>query len=254
AVPLRLALSADVLVTGRTTFRRLTDLDEPVNGLLGLAAAGSEGVVTAAEIEQRPVYRSGEVFESVPGVVVSQHSGEGKANQYYVRGFNIDHVVDLATCGAGAPSNLPTHAHGQGYSDNNFVIPELVSGVQYQKGTYDAQEGDFSAAGTINVNYVNALDHPILKVEGGQAGFRRVLLAGSSKVGVGNLLYAGEACHDDGPWVRPDDLKKWNGVLRFSQGDQQRGFSATATAYSPRWSSTDQIPQRAVQRRPSNPL
>jgi TonB dependent receptor-like, beta-barrel/Carboxypeptidase regulatory-like domain/TonB-dependent Receptor Plug Domain len=243
---LRVALSADVLVTGRRTFRSLTDLDEPVNGLLGLAEAGSVGVVTAEQIEQRPVYRSGEVFEAVPGVVVSQHSGEGKANQYYVRGFNIDHGTDLATWVAGAPVNMPTHAHGQGYSDNNFLIPELVSGVQYQKGTYDATEGDFSAAGNINVNYLNVLDRPIAKVEGGAGRFGRALFAGSTPVGRGHLLYAGEAYHSDGPWVRPDDFRKLNGILRFSQGDQQNGFSLTAMGYRGRWNSTDQVPQRAV--------
>ena len=108
----------------------------------------------------------------MPGVVVSQHSGEGKANQYYVRGFNIDHGTDLATSVAGVPMNMPTHAHGQGYSDNNFLIPELVSGVQYQKGTYDAEEGDFSAAGAINVNYLNVLDRPLVKLEGGAGPLR----------------------------------------------------------------------------------
>lgn len=244
---LRLALNADVLVTGRRTFRSLTDLDEPVGGLLGLANAGSEGVVSAEQMEQRPVYRVAEVFEAVPGVIVSQHSGEGKANQYYVRGFNIDHGTDLATWVAGVPTNLPTHAHGQGYSDNNFLIPELVSGVQFQKGTYDAQEGDFSAAGAINVNYLNVLDRPLLKLEGGQDLFGRVLFARSSAVGRGHLLYAGEAYHDDGPWVNPDDYRKWNGVLRFSQGDQQNGFSLTATAYAGRWNSTDQVPRRAIE-------
>jgi outer membrane cobalamin receptor len=246
-VTLRVALTADVLVTGRRTFRSLTDLDEPVNGLLGLAEAGSTGVVTAEQIEQRPVYRSGEVYETVPGVVVSQHSGEGKANQYYVRGFNIDHGTDLATWVAGAPVNMPTHAHGQGYSDNNFLIPELVSGVQYQKGTYSAEEGDFSAAGAINVNYVNVLDHTIAKVEGGGDRFGRVLLGGSSPLGRGHLLYAGEAYHADGPWTRPDDFRKWNGVVRFSQGDQRNGFSVTAMGYSGRWNSTDQVAQRAVE-------
>jgi outer membrane receptor protein involved in Fe transport len=244
---LRVALSADVLVTGRRTFRSLTDLDEPVNGLLGLAEAGSTGVVTAQQIEQRPVFRSGEVFEAVPGVVISQHSGEGKANQYYVRGFNIDHGTDLATWVAGAPINMPTHAHGQGYSDNNFLIPELVSGVQYQKGTYSAEEGDFSAAGAINVNYLNVLEHPIAKFEGGQDRFGRVLLAGSSQVGRGHLLYAGEAYHSDGPWLRGDDYRKLNGVFRFSQGDQQNGFSLTAMGYHGRWNSTDQVPRRAIE-------
>jgi hypothetical protein len=187
------------------------------------------------------------VFEAVPGVVISQHSGEGKANQYYVRGFNIDHGTDLASWVAGVPTNMPTHAHGQGYSDNNFLIPELVSGIQYQKGTYDAQEGDFSAAGAINVNYLNVLDRRLFKVEGGQDRFGRVLLAGSSRVGSGHLLYAGEAYHANGPWELPDNYRKWNGVLRYSQGDQQDGWSLTATGYSGRWHSTDQAPERAVE-------
>src|SRR5262245_43624775 len=245
-VTLRIALNADVLVSGKRTFRSITDLDEPVNGLLGLASAGSEGVVSAEELERRPVYRSAEVFEAVPGVVISQHSGEGKANQYYVRGFNIDHGTDLATSVAGVPTNMPTHAHGQGYSDNNFLIPELVSGVQFQKGTYDAREGDFSAAGAINVNYLNVLDRSLVKLEAGQDRFGRALATSSLGVGRGHLLFAGEAFHGDGPWVNPDNFRKWNGVLRYSQGDQQEGFSVTATAYSARWHSTDQVPERAV--------
>ena len=243
---LRLALSADVLVTSSRTFRDLTELNEPVNGLLGLAGAGSEGVVSARQIASRPIHRSGEVYESVPGVVVSQHSGDGKANQYYVRGFNIDHGTDLATSVAGVPVNMPTHAHGQGYSDNNFLIPELVAGVQYQKGTYDATEGDFSAAGNINVNYLNVLDRPLVKLEAGEDRFARALVAASSRVGRGHLLYAVEAYHNDGPWVSPDDLRKWNGLVRFSQGDQRGGFSLTATGYAGRWNSTDQVPRRAV--------
>jgi outer membrane receptor protein involved in Fe transport len=245
---LRIALNADVLVTGSRTFRSLTDLDEPVNGLLGLASASSEGVVSARRIEERAVYRSGEIFEAVPGVVISQHSGEGKANQYYVRGFNIDHGTDLATWVAGAPVNMPSHAHGQGYSDNNFLIPELVSGVQYQKGTYSAEEGDFSAAGAINVNYLSVLEHRIVRLEGGQGLFGRALFAASSPLGRGNLLYAGEASYNDGPWVRPDGYRKLNGVVRFSQGDQRNGFSLTAMGYSGRWSSTDQVPDRALAR------
>lgn len=244
---LRVALTADVLVTSRRTFRNLTDLEEPVNGLLGLASAGSEGVVASRMIEQRPVYRTGEIFEAVPGVVVSQHSGEGKANQYYVRGFNIDHGTDLATFVAGVPVNMPTHGHGQGYSDNNFLIPELVSGVQYQKGTYSAEAGDFSAAGSINVNYLNVLDRPLLKVEGGQNRFGRALFAASSRVGAGHLLYAAEAHHSDGPWVNPDGLRKLNGVVRYSLGNQQNGLSLTGMGYSSRWRSTDQVPQRAVE-------
>ena len=102
--------------------------------------------------------RAGEVLETVPGVVISQHSGEGKANQYYLRGFNLDHGTDFATTVAGMPVNMPTHAPRQGYSDLNFLIPELVSGVQFSKGPYFADQGDFATAGAANINYVNALD------------------------------------------------------------------------------------------------
>jgi hypothetical protein len=245
---LRVALTADVLVTDRRTFRNLTDLDLPVNGLLGFANAASEGVVASKLIEQRPVYRVGEVFETVPGVVVSQHSGEGKASQYYVRGFNIDHGTDLATFVAGVPINMPTHAHGQGYADNNFVLPELVAGVQYLKGTYSAEAGDFSAAGRINVNYLNRLDQPLAKIESGDNRFRRLVLAASSRVGGGDLLYAAEAQRSNGPWERPDDYRKLNGVVRWSRGNQQNGLSLTAMGYTARWNSTDQIPQRALDR------
>ncbi len=244
---LRVALTADVLVTDRRTFRSLTDLDAPVNGLLGLANAGSEGVVASRLIEQRPVHRAGEVFEAVPGVVISQHSGEGKANQYYVRGFNIDHGTDLASFVAGVPVNMPTHGHGQGYSDNNFLIPELVSGVQYQKGAYSAEAGDFSAAGSINVNYLNVLDRPLLKIEAGKDRFRRALVAASAKVGEGQILYAAEAYHSDGPWLNPNDFRKLNGIVRYSRGNQQDGLSLTAMGYSSRWQSTDQVPRRAVE-------
>ncbi len=246
---LRVALSAEVLVTSQRTFRSLTDLDEPANGLLGLASAGSEGVVASRVIEERPAYRAAEIFEAVPGVVISQHSGEGKANQYYVRGFNIDHGTDLATFVAGVPVNMPSHGHGQGYSDNIFLIPELVRGVQYQKGTYSAEQGDFSAAGSINVNYLDLLDRPLAKLEGGGNGFGRVLLASSSRVGDGQVLYAAEAHHSDGPWTNPDDYRKLIGVVRYSRGNQRNGSSLTAMGYSGRWHSTDQIPERAIRSR-----
>jgi outer membrane cobalamin receptor len=93
------------------------------------------------------------VLETVPGVVISQHSGEGKANQYYVRGFNLDHGTDFATTVAGVPVNMPTHGHGHGYSDLNFLIPELVSGIQFSKGPYFAEQGDFATAGAATINY-----------------------------------------------------------------------------------------------------
>src|SRR5262249_36002954 len=160
-----------VVVTAHARFRDLVDLVHPEENLIGAAAAASEGVVTARQIETRPIMRSGEVLEAVPGVIISQHSGEGKANQYYLRGFNLDHGTDVATTVAGVPVNLPTNAHGQGYSDLNFLIPELVTGVQFKKGPYSAQEGDFSAAGSANIDYANVLAQPIVSASSGADGW-----------------------------------------------------------------------------------
>jgi outer membrane receptor protein involved in Fe transport len=245
-VTLYLSSSADVVVTAKQTFRNLADLNEPVNDLLGIAQSATEGVVTAKEIERRPFQRAGEVLETVPGVIVSQHSGEGKANQYYLRGFNLDHGTDIAVTVAGVPVNMPTHGHGQGYADANFLIPELVSAVQYKKGPYFAEEGDFASAGAVNVNYVSLLDKPLAVLQGGTGGFGRALFAASPRIGNGFLLYAVETGTNDGPWTRPDHFRKLNGVLRYTRGDQRGGFSITAMGYSATWNATDQIPGRAV--------
>ena len=241
-----LSASAEIVVTAKQTFRNLADMNEPVNDLLGIADAATVGVITAEEIDRRPFSRAGEILETVPGVIVSQHSGEGKANQYYLRGFNLDHGTDIAITVAGAPVNMPTHAHGQGYADANFLIPELIGGVQYKKGPYYAEEGDFASAGAMNVNYLNVLDHPIGVAEEGTFGYTRALFADSPKVGDGYLLYALEGGRNNGPWTRPDDFHKLNGILRYSRGDQRGGFSITAMGYDAKWSSTDQIPERAV--------
>jgi hypothetical protein len=245
-VTLYLSSSAEVVVTAKQTFRNLADLNEPVNDLLGIADAATEGVITAKEIDRRPFQRAGEILETVPGVIISQHSGEGKANQYYLRGFNLDHGTDIAVTVAGVPVNMPTHAHGQGYADANFLIPELVSAVQYKKGPYYAEEGDFASAGAVNVNYVNLLEKPIALAQSGTSGFGRALYAASPRAGDGYLLYAIEAGKNDGPWVRPDAFRKLNGILRYTRGDQRGGFSITAMGYGAKWNSTDQIPERAV--------
>lgn len=243
---LYLAANAEVVVTGKQTFRNIADMTEPVNDLIGIADAATVGVVTAQEIDRRPFARAGEILETVPGVVISQHSGEGKANQYYLRGFNLDHGTDIAITVAGVPINMPTHAHGQGYADANFVIPELISGVQYQKGPYAADRGDFASAGAVNVNYLSLTDHSIGVAEGGTFGYQRALYAQSPRVGDGYLLYAFEGMRNNGPWKRPDDFRKLNGVLSYSRGDQRGGLSITAMAYDAKWNSTDQIPERAV--------
>lgn len=243
---LPLAVNADVVVTGSRTFRNLAEVTE-TEGLIGVAGAATQGVQTAAQIQTQPIQRAGDLLETIPGVVISQHSGEGKANQYYLRGFNLDHGTDFATTVAGVPVNMPTHGHGHGYTDLSFLIPELVSGIQYKKGPYFAEDGDFSAAGSANINYVNVLDQTIAKVGGGENGFGRALFASSPRLGSGYLLAALEVSRNDGPWVHPDNYEKFNGILRYSLAAPESSFSVTAMGYQADWSSTDQIPNRAIE-------
>jgi hypothetical protein len=245
-VVLQLTLNADVTVTGKRSFVNLAEVSDPAASLVGIAGAASEGAITSRQILERPIMRAGEVLETVPGLVISQHSGEGKANQYYLRGFNLDHGTDFATTIAGIPVNLPTHAHGHGYTDANFLIPELVSGVQFKKGPYYAEEGDFSAAGAVNVNYVNFLERPIVEASGGGQGWARILAAASPRVGNGHLLAALELNHNDGPWTLKDDYQKVNGIVRYSEGNSASGFSVTGLLYRGEWNATDQVPQRAI--------
>ena len=162
-----------------------------MTNLIGKASSAAEGFVGHTELERRPILRPGELLETVPGVVISQHSGEGKANQYYLRGFNLDHGTDIAISVGGIPANMRTHAHGQGYSDINWLIPETVNFVNYRKGTYFADQGDFSTAGAVSMTYFNTLPHEIASVSGGPHGQARILLATSRSVGVGShSLYA----------------------------------------------------------------
>jgi hypothetical protein len=245
-VVLHLALNADVIVTGKSTFTNLADADRPAENLVGIAQSASQGAITAQQLGARPMARPGEVLETVPGVIISQHSGEGKANQYYLRGFNLDHGTDFATTVAGMPVNLPTHGHGQGYSDLNFLITELVSGVQYSKGPYFAEQGDFATAGAASIAYTNLLDKPLVSVTGGDQRFGRALAAVSPRIGTGTLLAALEVGGNNGPWVNPDEFRTVKALVRYSRGDAVNGFSLTGMGYRAQWNSTDQVPQRAI--------
>ena len=214
--------------------------------LEGIAAAGSEGVVSSQRLAAVPILRPGEALEMVPGLIVTQHAGDGKANQYFLRGFNLDHGTDFATYVGGVPVNMPTHAHGQGYTDLNFLIPELVDRISYRKGPYYAEEGDFSSAGAAHIDYFRKIDGTLAEVTLGQRGYARSLLAGSPALGGGNLLYGLELFHNDGPWDVHENYRKLNGILRYSQGSRHDGWSVTGMAYQGRWTSTDQIAQRAI--------
>ena len=213
---------------------------------IGIADSANAGMVTQQQLEARTVYRPAELLETAPGVIVSQHSGEGKANQFYLRGFNLDHGTDLRTSVDGMLVNQRSHAHGQGWTDMNFMIPELADRLDYRKGPYNADAGDFAAAGTLDVRYATRLEKGIASIGLGQNGFRRALLADSPEVGKGRLLYAIEAYHNDGPFTRGDDYGKLNGVLRYSEGSAANGWNLTAMAYRASWNATDQIPLRAV--------
>lgn len=213
---------------------------------VGTSDSASAGTVTSRRVETRPALRPGELLEYVPGVIITQHSGDGKANQYFLRGFNLDHGTDFAIDVAGMPVNMPTHAHGQGYADLNFLIPELVSGIDYRKGPYYAEVADFSAAGAASIHYANSLPYTIGSVTIGEHDYKRALLAGSPNFGGGTLLYGIELLGQDGPWDNPENFKKFNTALRYSRGDSADGFSVTAMAYKADWDSTDQIPRSAV--------
>jgi outer membrane receptor protein involved in Fe transport len=213
--------------------------------LLGTAETASVGVVADEEIQLTPAYRPGQFLETVPGLIVTLHSGEGKANQFLMRGYNLDHGTDLATFVDGMPINQPTHAHGQGYTDLNFMIPELADEITYTKGTYYATVGDFGAVGSLRVSYRDTMPDAVSATVG-TLDFQRILVAGSGALGNGHLLAATEVQHYDGPFVTPDDARKVNEVLRYSEGDERNGYSVTGMYYHQLWTNTTDIPIRAI--------
>ncbi len=223
-----------------------------VGGITGIGGAArtvdsaSGGIISGAAINSRPITRPGEVLESVPGLIVTQHSGEGKANQFFLRGFNLDHGTDIAIDVDGMPVNMRTHAHGQGYADINFLIPELVGAVEFHKGPYFVRDGDFASAGSVRIDYLDTVAQNVALTSFGSFGYARGLTIASAPLGQGNLLVAGEAQAYNGPWDVPDALRKVNGVVRYSQGTALDGFSVTGMAYASRWTATNQIPVRAV--------
>jgi outer membrane receptor protein involved in Fe transport len=243
---------------------------------VGSSDAASQGVVRGSTLKDLPLLRPGEIMETVPGLVVTQHSGDGKANQYFLRGYNLDHGTDFATTVNGIPVNMPTNAHGQGYTDLNFVMPELVDKIDYRKGPYFASNGDFASAGSADVQYVNKLDQSIFNVTVGGEGYRREVAAGSivlgapvptpasasvsgsvqqSANGAGldltapgpTLLGALELEHNDGPWAVKEGFKKTNAFARLSDGNSMNGWSIDATYYDAQWNSTDQVPLALIQ-------
>jgi opacity protein-like surface antigen/outer membrane receptor protein involved in Fe transport len=205
----------------------------------------SSTTVSGEDLNARPIWRPGEILEATPGLMTVMHADAGKANQYYLRGWNLDHGTDLATFWDDIPINLPTHAHGQGYTDLNWLIPETVSALDIRKGPYWADVGDFENAGNLHISVVDSVPQNIESATVGSFGYQRYLALGSTKAGNGTLLYAGEFTGYDGPWTSSDDMKKFSGLLRYSQGTATDGFTLTAMAYANTWNSTDQVALRA---------
>jgi outer membrane receptor protein involved in Fe transport len=257
ARPARTTARPKQVATGAPTQTTTAPAGEPA----APTAAASELSLSRERVNAQPALRPGEVLEATPGLVITQHSGEGKANQYFLRGFNLDHGTDLAITVDGMPVNMRTHGHGQGYADVNFLIPELIQSMRVRKGPYFAEEGDFASAGALRIDYIDTMNPGLWQGTVGMYGYGRALAiksypisAGTPWTGnstitnplAGNLLVAAEATAYDGPWDVPDRVKKLNGVLRYSSGTAEEGVSITGMAYKNSWTSTDQIARRAV--------
>jgi hypothetical protein len=231
---------------------------------VGSSNAASQGVVRSEDLHNLPLLRPGDALDTVPGMVVTQHSGDGKANQYFLRGYNLDHGTDFATYIDGVPVNMPTNAHGQGYADLNFLIPELVQRINYGKGPYFAGDGDFSSAGSAKFQYRDILDSNLASITVGSFGYQRALFAGSAPVSTEGsnskssdattlsratprLLGAVDLMREDGPWVEPEGLHHFNGLLRLSDGTTANGWSVDGVYYDASWRSTDQVPLELIQ-------
>lgn len=215
---------------------------------VGSALAGSSGTVGKADLSLRPILRVGEVLEVIPGLIATQHSGTGKANQFFLRGFNLDHGTDFATFVDGVPINMRSHGHGQGYSDLNILIPELIERVDFQKGPYTADAGDFASAGRARIKTLDTLDQTVLKAVAGSFGYQRYLAASSFGLGGQvNVLAAAEHERYDGPFEVPEDFEKLNGLLKLSGRNDMIEWGLDISAYDATWRATDQIPLRLVE-------
>lgn len=214
--------------------------------LTGIASSASQGIVGQKQFSYRPLARVGELIEVIPNALATQHSGSGKANQYFLRGFNLDHGTDFSVSVDGIPMNMPSHAHGQGYLDLNSIIPELIENVDYGKGAYYTEVGDFSSAGYSNMHSFKQLAKGFIKFTGGYYDYYRLVAANSHQLGAGTLLYAGEFNSYNGVWQNPENLGKYNGLLTYNVNRNNVDYSLYAKAYHANWTATNQIPQRAI--------
>ncbi|MGI4879707.1 MAG: TonB-dependent receptor plug domain-containing protein, partial [Janthinobacterium lividum] len=226
--------SSEIIVTGRAA------------NLIGIADSSSEGTIAKVDLENRPIQRIGELLEVIPGFIATQHSGGGKANQYFLRGFNLDHGTDFAQFIDGAPINMRTHAHGQGFTDINFIIPEFVESIDYAKGPYRADVGDFLTAGSAKFKTIDTATPFVTFTGSTDASYFRLIAGGSGGFGEGDLFLGGEVRYDNGRYDLPGDLRAFNGVAKWTGllggGKLRAGFDA----YHVSFRSAEQVPERAI--------
>lgn len=245
------AISAAVAISSQSALAQQDELEEVVVWgrslqLLGTADSASQGVVGYADFSTRPIARVGELVEVVPGMIATQHSGPGKANQYFLRGFNLDHGSDFSTYFDGMPVNFRTHAHAQGYMDLNFIIPEIIERVEFQKGPYFADTGDFSLAGSNSMKTYDALEDGFTELTLGSRDEIRFVTANSFDFAEGTLLYALEHHQTNGFYDLEQDVRKLNGLLKYTGDFAGVPSRITLSAYDSDWTSTNQVPERAV--------
>jgi len=212
---------------------------------IGIAGAASEGGVAGADIEIRPLLRPGELLEATPGLIATQHSGGGKANQFFLRGFNLDHGTDYSVYIDDMPLNFRTHGHGQGYLDVNGLIPESVERVDYRKGPYRADTGDFSFVGSSLITTKDRID-PFATVEAGSYDYYRFVAGGSLEIGDGHLSLVGQAKFNNGPWDLAEDFDGYSAFIKLTQPLGNGDISASYNYYNATWAPTEQLPERAV--------
>jgi hypothetical protein len=212
---------------------------------VGVASSASVGAISASELASRPVLRSADLLEAVPGVAMTQHSTGGHAPLILLRGYNLDHGTDFATSLEGVPLNLPSHAHAQGYTDLNFLITELIDRVGFEKGPYGAAVGDFSSAGAARIEMKRTIEAPFAVFETGSFSQVRAMSAGGIRAAGGDLLAGVDLSHTDGPSARPDDFRRARGTLRYSRGTQVNGWTASFFGYGSSWFGSDGYPKRA---------
>jgi outer membrane receptor protein involved in Fe transport len=214
---------------------------------IGTANAASEGTIAGADMLVRPLLRTAELLEAVPGMIAAQHSGSGKANQYFLRGFNLDHGSDFATYVDGVPMNLRTHGHGQGYLDLNGLLPEAIDREDFRKGPYRADGGDFSLAGAAYMQTLARFDAPWASAEAGSFGSRKLAFGGSvQNVSTGELTFIGQLKRYDGPWEEAEKLRHISGFAKYQLPLGSNNLALSLHGYHAKWRPTEQIPERII--------